>query len=95
MLINSNLFGNASDKLTVTNMEPHPQSEKACILTFSNGKRAMCGKKHFSFDANGNPIPNFLANENGLVKDNYAINMIDGTPWLVNSSNKGQGLKLS
>jgi len=88
-------FGNVNDKLTVTNMEPHPQSLNACILTFSNGKKALCGKKHFSLQADGSYTPTFLANEEGLVKDNYVINSIDGAPWLVDSSNKGQGLKLS
>lgn len=78
------LGGMLNAQLTATSIDRHPESEKAVIVTFKNGEKALASiSKHFS----GND-PKFLDGDNNLLPQ-YAVKSIDGTRWIVDANAKG------
>ena len=52
-------------------------------VTFNNGKKAAVGRKHFESTDGVNFTPLFLFADSNLLKPEYEIRDINGTPWIV------------
>ncbi len=75
-------FGNNKPQVTDIAQSNVPN---VVVVTFTDGKKAAAGKKHFSTDDGENYTPMFC-HENGLLKDEYEVTTIDGTPWIVSKN---------
>lgn len=62
----------------------HGVRVQAAIVSFTDGSRCLVGAKHFKADG----TPKFLTEELGLA-NGYEISVIQGKPWIVESSQRG------
>ena len=83
-------FKISSGKTTrvITAFGKHPQSENVGVITFSSGDKALVSlntSKGYVQQVGTDLVPTFC-DEAGVVKANFSVQMIDGTPWLRNDS---------
>lgn len=52
-------------------------------VSFKNGTKAAVGRKHFASTDGVNYTPAFLFPDTNILKPEYEVRNIDGTPWIV------------
>jgi hypothetical protein len=77
----------AASMIQATNEQGTPV--QAAVVTFTDNTKAVVSAKHFT--ANG--TPKFLT-EDLAIANGYDISTIQGTPWIVEKSNRSN-IKLS
>jgi hypothetical protein len=77
----------AASMIQATNEQGNPV--QAAVVTFTDNTKAVVSAKHFT--ANG--TPKFLT-EDLAIANGYDISTIQGTPWIVEKSNRSN-IKLS